>query len=93
MIERNAGRLYVRTAMVMANAPALLAAGRATFSEPSETLDLAEVGEADSSALAVMLAWLRTASAEGRQLSFVNVPAGVQALADLYGVDELLPLV
>lgn len=92
MIERNAGRLCVHAAMVMANAPALLEAGRAAFREPTETLDLAAVNEADSSALAVMLAWLRTASAEGRQLGFINVPAGVQALADLYGVDEILSL-
>ena len=49
--------------------------------------------EADSSALAVMLAWLRRASQLGVQVSFANVPQGVRTLAELYGVTELLPLV
>lgn len=92
MIERQAGRLCVTAAMIVANAPALLAAGQAACSESSEIFDLSAVTEADSSALAVMLAWMRAAADNGRQLGFVNLPAGVRALADLYGVDELLPL-
>jgi phospholipid transport system transporter-binding protein len=48
------------------------------------------VRAADSSALALMLAWQRRAQAQGRKLSFVNVPANVDALARLYGVDGLI---
>lgn len=92
MIERSEGRLCVNAAMVISNAPALLQAGRTAFLEPEETIDLAAVNEADSAALAVMLAWLRSAKVENRCLRFVNVPAGVRSLADLYGVDEILPL-
>lgn len=92
MIERSDGRLCVRAAMVISNAPALLQAGRTAIRESEETIDLAAVNEADSAALAVMLAWSRLAAAENRRLHFVNIPAGVRSLADLYGVDELLPL-
>ena len=52
--------------------------------------DLGGVKAADSTALALMLAWQRRAQAQGRTLSFTNVPANVDALARLYGVDALL---
>lgn len=91
MIERTAGVLHVTVPMVMANATALLQAGRAAFSEAQETIDLAAVVEADSAALAILLAWQRTAASEQRQIRFINLPAGVLTLADLYGVDEFLP--
>ena len=53
--------------------------------------DLAGVSAADSSGVALLLAWQRRARAAGHRLSFVNVPANVQKLAALYGVDGLLP--
>jgi len=92
MIDRRDGRLWVTVPMVMVNASGLLEAGRAAFKDGRELIDFAEVAEADSSALAVMLGWLRAAQAEKRGLAFANVPVGVRALADLYGVAELLPL-
>lgn len=92
MIERTAGALRVTVPMVMGNASALMLAGKTAFTQAEETVDLAAVGEADSSALAVLLAWQREAAAAQRQLHFLNLPAGMMALADLYGVDELLPL-
>jgi phospholipid transport system transporter-binding protein len=55
-------------------------------------VDLSAVSEADSSAIAVMLGWLRAAPALSAQLQFEHVPEGIAALADLYGVRELLPL-
>lgn len=92
MITREAGSLRVAVPMVMANAGGLLEAGRAVLQQKDETIDLKAVTEADSSALAVMLGWMRTAQARGGRLQFVNTPPGVRSLADLYGVAELLPL-
>ena len=91
MIERGNGALVVRGAMVMANARALLAAGCAEMGGDS-VVDLSAVDAADSSALAVMLGWLRHAQAAKLRLSFVGVPAGVLSLAELYGISDLLPL-
>ncbi len=94
MIERAADRLFVDVPMVMGNAKALLAAGETVLpAKGAALLDFDRVREADSSALAVMLAWLRRASQQGVQVSFANVPQGVRTLAELYGVTELLPLV
>jgi phospholipid transport system transporter-binding protein len=50
------------------------------------------VSEADSSAVAVMLGWLRAADAASARVRFAHIPAGVRSLAELYGVTDLLPL-
>jgi phospholipid transport system transporter-binding protein len=55
-------------------------------------VDLGEVTELDSAALALILAWLRDARAAKRELAFTNLPQSLQTLARLYGVEELLPV-
>ena len=92
MIERTEGCLRVTVPMTVPNATALLAAGFGIIKETAETIDLSAVSEADSSALAVMLGWMRAAATSGRELAFSHPPAGIQALADLYGISTLLPL-
>ncbi len=92
MIERTGGRLSVTAPMVISTATTLLEAGKDLLTEQEETIDLQAVPEADSSALAVMLAWMRSGEAAGRSIQFANLPAAITALADLYGVDEILTL-
>lgn len=77
--------------MVMQHADALLAAGALALQPGRQVIDCALVQEADSSALAVMLGWLRAAPGSRSTLLFANIPAGVAALAELYGVSDLLP--
>jgi len=77
-------------ALSFANATAALEQGCAALASGANEFDLGGVKAADSSALALMLAWQRRAQAQGRSLTFVNVPANVDALAKLYGVDGLL---
>jgi phospholipid transport system transporter-binding protein len=76
----------------MANARGLLEAGRAALQPGEQVFDFSEVTEADSSAIAVMLGWLRAAEMLRSDVKFANIPSGVRALAELYGVTELLPL-
>ncbi len=92
MIEREAGRLVIKVPMVMANARGLLEAGRSALQPGEKVFDLAQVDDADSSAVAVMLGWLRVAARSRSTLKFAHIPAGVRSLAELYGVAELLPL-
>lgn len=92
MIVREASRLIVTAPLIMDNARALLEAGRDALLEGEQVIDLGQVVEADSSALAVMLGWMRAASLSRSTLKFANIPAGVRSLAELYGVAELLPL-
>lgn len=57
-----------------------------------ESVDLAEVSELDSSLLAAVLAWIREARIRNQRLTVANLPEGLQTLAELYGVEALLPV-
>lgn len=56
----------------------------------SGVVALAGVRAVDSAGVAVLLSWRRRAAAEAKTLSFVDVPASLKALAQLYGVEDLL---
>lgn len=77
-------------ALTFENARAALDQGCAALAAGETVFDLGGVRSADSSAVALMLAWQRRAQAQGRSLKFTNVPANVDAMAKLYGVEGLL---
>lgn len=54
------------------------------------TIDFAGITGVDSSAVALLLEWRREAQRLGKKLEFVNLPANLLALANLYGVAELI---
>jgi phospholipid transport system transporter-binding protein len=91
MIRREGDRMVVSGALTLANVATVLREGNAAIGEGVRTIDLGEVGELDSSALALLLAWLREAKQHNGSLSFANLPQGLTAIASLYGVAELLP--
>jgi phospholipid transport system transporter-binding protein len=91
MIRREASRMLVSGPVTLANVAQLLEEGRQHLAQGVATVDLGEVSELDSSALALLLAWLREAKAAGRSLAFANLPESLQTIARLYGVDTLLP--
>ncbi|MFL6659159.1 MAG: lipid asymmetry maintenance protein MlaB [Massilia sp.] len=78
------------SALTAQNATAALAQGVAAIKAGSTVFDLASVQVVDSSAVAVLLAWKRAARKAGSALSYVNLPASLQSLAALYGVDAFL---
>lgn len=78
-------------ALTFASGRAALEQGLAAIAAGETVFDLGGVKAADSTGVAVMLAWQRRALAAGQRLSFVHVPANVHSLARLYGVDGLLP--
>ena len=90
MIRRDGDRLMVSGPLTLATVAAALREGSAAIGEGVRTVDLGEVGELDSSALALLLAWLREAKRRGRDLVFTNLPQGLTTIARLYGVAELL---
>jgi phospholipid transport system transporter-binding protein len=97
MIEQNSdGRLRVSGPMLIGNATALLAAGRgflrAGAAQEVLVYDLSGVAETDSSALAVIFGWLRTARARGVTMRITALPASMTSQAALYGVSDYLPL-
>jgi phospholipid transport system transporter-binding protein len=90
MIRREGERMIVAGPMTLASVGALLEPGRAQIARGVRTVDLGEVSELDSSALALLVAWLREARARGRDLAFTGLPQGMVAIARLYGVADLL---
>lgn len=74
-----------------ATAVSALAAMRSAFAKDSRhTLDLGGVDSCDSAGLACVLAALSEADQGGRRVTVSHVPAGMQALAQVCGVDPLL---
>jgi phospholipid transport system transporter-binding protein len=91
MIRREGERLLVDGPVTLANVTQVLEDGYAAIREGASAVDLKGITELDSSLLAVLLAWLRAAAHAGRKLRLDNLPAGLTTIAQLYGVDELLP--
>lgn len=56
----------------------------------SLTLDFTEVSAADSAALALILQCQREAATLGASLELTNLPAGLDSLARLYGIESQL---
>ena len=54
----------------------------------SGTIDMSGLEHADSAALAVMLALGRRATVEGRHIVFAAMPAVLESLARVYGVED-----
>ncbi len=59
-----------------------------THQEPS--FDFAFVNKTDSSAIALLLSWLRDAKKENKKIHFENIPQQVIEVAEVCGVNSLL---
>ena len=85
------GTVSVSGALNLATAAKALAAMRDAFGrDDSRTLDLSGVTTCDSAGLACVLAALAEADKGGRHVVVHHVPAGMQALAQVCGVEPLL---
>ena len=91
MIKREGDRMVVSGPLTLSSVAAALGEGAAAIAQGARIVDLGEVGELDSSALALLLAWLREAKRRDVALSFTRLPEGLTTIARLYGVAELLP--
>lgn len=78
------------SSVTMSDAAPVLAQGLAAIASGETRIDLGELAALDSAAVAAMLAWQRAAQAKGVRLEFINMPAALRSLAQLYGVDTLL---
>src|SRR4030095_8609910 len=104
MAERNAGADGVGSVAQIADGERWTVAGPLTFADAGPVLeatrtlalpasvivDCRGIGSVDSAAVALLLAWKRRATTEGRPLVFDGIPAALVLLADLYGVREIL---
>lgn len=88
MIRRDGQRLLLAGAVTFATHVALREAAAALVDDDS-IVDWAAVDTVDSSALSLLLTWRRR---HGRAPAHQHVPAALAALAELYGIKDLLAL-
>ena len=90
MISCTDGRCTLRGPVTMANVESLLEEGGRQIAGSQVTIDLSSVEEVDSTAVSLLLEWRRQALRDNRTVRYVNLPANLKSLAELYGVTELL---
>jgi phospholipid transport system transporter-binding protein len=76
--------------VVIGAVPMLLAASKSLSIAQNTTIDFAKVDDIDTSTISLILEWKRRAQKENQQLNFVNLPANLISLTQLYGVAELI---
>lgn len=91
MIVRDGNRFVVQGPVTLDNVVSVLEQGRKLFSDAEVVVDLGRVKAVDSSAVSLLMEWLRDAAQDKRKLHFINMPANMKSLAELYGVAELIP--
>ncbi|MBI3712728.1 MAG: STAS domain-containing protein [Burkholderiales bacterium] len=72
------------------NAVTAQQAGLHAIAAGADSIDLAALTSVDSSAVAVLLSWVRAAQAANRPLTFTGAPANLLSLVSLYGFDDIL---
>jgi phospholipid transport system transporter-binding protein len=90
-----AGTYLVGGELGFATVPTLLERGREMFdggSNASLELDLGGVTRVDSAGLALLIEWLKVARRAGRGIVYVNVPEQMMAMAQVSGLEGVLPL-
>jgi phospholipid transport system transporter-binding protein len=92
VIRREGDRMMIVGPVTLKNVTTVLEEGLTEVRAGASTIDMAEVSELDSSLLAATFAWVREGRLANRALTVANLPQGLQTLAQLYGVEELLPL-
>jgi phospholipid transport system transporter-binding protein len=92
MIELSDGSYRVQGPVTMTTVPALLQEADSKFDGNELRVDLAGVTEADSAAVALLLAWTRAALHGGKHIGFENVSQNLKTLIQLYEVADLLPV-
>ena len=81
----------VSGALTFDTVPVLYRTSDSWFAGDNEiVIDLAQVTRADSAGLALMVEWLRRAQAVGRRLRFANIPAQMQTLIRVNGLQDAL---
>lgn len=90
MITRNGDSLQLSGPLTLQTVKALFDQGLQATGQARLKLDLSQVEAVDSSAVSLMLVWLREAQRNDVSLCFSHIPDNLLSLAKLYGVAELL---
>jgi phospholipid transport system transporter-binding protein len=88
-----AGTFVLRGELSFSTVAALLQqSGNMLWQTDQVTLDLEGVTRTDSAGLALLVEWLRIARRKGKTIHFRNIPRQMMAVAEVVGLDRLLPV-
>jgi len=91
MISKNGERFEIKGPITMANARSIMEEGATLFNHGEVEVDLAGVDEVDSSAVSILLQWMRQAQLSNQPILFFNLPENLKSLIALYDVVEIIP--
>lgn len=91
-IQRDGGKVVVYGAILVDNVVEMTQQGFTLLDDDHLVVDLSEVTEVDSSAVSMLLEWLRMAQRRDQQLHFKNLPENLASLVQLYGVSDFIPI-
>jgi len=91
MIEAEGGVLKLAGPVTIETHTKLRSNAAPHIGQSDWTVDWSKVTEVDSSALSLVFVWQRTSLEKGKSLRNSNFPGNLEALAELYGVAELIP--
>lgn len=90
MIRRDGQRVLLDGPVTLATHVALRDAAAPLLGDDALAIDWSGVAAVDSSALCLILHWRRSATAAGHTITHSKLPGGVTALAELYGLSDLI---
>lgn len=91
-IFRDGDRVIVDGSVTVDNVVALTQKGIVLFEGQALTVDLGKVTEVDSTAISMLLEWLRAVQHNNDSLRIENTPQNLSSLIQLYSVAEMIPL-
>ena len=92
LVEAWDGGIRVSGSLRFDTVPECREIGIRLIRDGARRVDLSGVGDADSSALALLMEWQRAAAREGHVLGFHAVPDSIREIAALSEMDRVLNL-
>jgi phospholipid transport system transporter-binding protein len=89
--QRGAGVWHLAGVLDMTSVPTLRDTAHALGDAPEVLVDLSDVTRMDSAGLALLVDWQGQARGRRTKLRFRNLPAGIAAIAEVYGLGAVLP--
>ena len=88
------GEIKVIGQLLLDEVMPLLKSSKAYFNEEGSALvfDMTEVAQSDSAGVALLVEWMAMAKLSGQAISFKALPKQMLDIAQVSGVDKLLPL-
>jgi len=94
--KTSAGHYLLKGQLSFVSVPLLWSQNRNDlFDDGSNSIeiDLSGLVRSDSSGLALLVEWYRSAEQHNKTISFVNLPPQMLAIAKVSGLDKILPVV